>query len=49
VSLDGWVEVYSLRPEISGHLDERFIHKRVYFSLFNAYLRSKRCFSLITQ
>jgi hypothetical protein len=39
---------YSLRPQISAHLALKFVHKRVYISLFNAFLSRKKCFSLIT-
>jgi hypothetical protein len=39
--------LYSLRPQISVYLAQKSVYKRVYFSLFNAYLSSKKCFSLI--
>jgi hypothetical protein len=36
---------YPLRPQISVHLAQKLVHKRVYFSLFNAFLSRKKCFS----
>jgi hypothetical protein len=39
---------YSIRSQISVHLALKSVYKRVYFSLFSAYLSSKKYFSLIT-
>jgi hypothetical protein len=40
---------YSLHPRISVYLTSNFVHKKVYFSYFNALLSSKNCFFLITR
>jgi hypothetical protein len=41
-----WILPHS---RISVHLAQNFVHKRVYFSLFNILLSTKNCFSLITR
>jgi hypothetical protein len=42
------IMIYSFRPQISVHLAQVFVYKRVYFSLFDTLLSIKNCFSLIT-